>query len=130
MDSAQKQRRYEQQKDYKRRRYRDDPEIREALKVKSRLQYKREPDRYHARSIRRRYGLSSDQYAEMLAAQGGKCLICDNPPKTERTGRWRLAVDHDHETGRVRGLLCIGCNAYLGWYEKHSRAVQEYLGGA
>lgn len=53
------------------------------------------------------YGLTTEQYAVMLAAQNGGCKICGglNP-----SGR-RLAVDHDHHTGKIRGILCSRCNS-------------------
>lgn len=57
----------------------------------------------------RRYGLSVAVYQDMLAVQGGVCAICLRPP----VGR-RLSVDHCHETGRIRGLLCHNCNVSLG----------------
>lgn len=57
-----------------------------------------------------KYGLSVDQYDELLFLQDGKCAICRH---TCRTGN-RLAVDHCHETGKVRGLLCLCCNTALG----------------
>src|SRR5437867_13162633 len=53
-------------------------------------------------------GLSLAEYDALLAAQGGGCAICDRPPKTRR-----LDVDHDHRTGKVRGLLCHRCNRGL-----------------
>jgi hypothetical protein len=53
-------------------------------------------------------GITDDEYAGMLAEQGGGCAICGAPPKTRR-----LHVDHDHKTGRVRGLLCHRCNRAL-----------------
>jgi hypothetical protein len=55
----------------------------------------------HAAMIERTYGLTRDQYDELLALQGGVCAICRQKP-----GKKRLAVDHDHKTGQVRGLLC------------------------
>lgn len=69
----------------------------------------------HAGHIQRTYGLDEETYRGMLAWQGGRCYICRRLP---RSGR-RLAVDHDHNTGAVRGLLCAndewGCNrAVLG----------------
>lgn len=51
----------------------------------------------------------------MLQAQGGVCVICGKPESVVRNGTvQRLAVDHDHESGKVRGLLCYGCNIMLG----------------
>ena len=64
-------------------------------------------------------------YDAMLAAQGGVCAICGNPPKTRR-----LHIDHDHKTGKVRGLLCFQCNRFtLGKYAKPAklRAAADYL---
>ena len=57
---------------------------------------------------RKQLGVTVEQYDALLAAQGGGCAICGNPPKTRR-----LHVDHDHKTGRVRGLLCHRCNRAL-----------------
>lgn len=63
------------------------------------------------RSRLKRYGLAPDLFEAMVFCQSGLCKICGLPPR----GRWRrLAVDHDHVTGRVRGLLCSNCNAALG----------------
>jgi hypothetical protein len=56
------------------------------------------------------YGLQPGQYAEILEAQGGRCYICQRATGKTR----RLAVDHDHKTGFVRGLLCKPCNRMLG----------------
>lgn len=66
-------------------------------------------------AYRSRTGITEADYNAMLAAQGGGCAICGNPPKTRR-----LHVDHDHKTGRVRGLLCFRCN----------RALPAYVGAA
>jgi hypothetical protein len=73
----------------------------------------------------RRFGLDEQAYDRMLREQGGVCAICAEPPG----GRWnRLAVDHDHATGRVRGLLCTTCNTMLGRLERRYVATMEYLG--
>ena len=61
-------------------------------------------------SWKRLYGLTKEGYDTLLEQQGGKCAICRRPDR----GR-RLAVDHDHQTHRVRGLLCRTCNLALGW---------------
>ena len=61
--------------------------------------------RTHGAMIEKSYGLTSDDYAALLAAQGGRCAICRAKPRSIR-----LAVDHDHASGAVRGLLCSRCN--------------------
>lgn len=80
-------------------------------------------DRY----LRRTYGLTEAQYMKMLKLQGGKCWICQRPPKPGKN----LHVDHDHKTDRVRGLLNYQCNRRLLGRgrenpELHRRAA-EYL---
>lgn len=59
-----------------------------------------------------RYGITREDYDLMLEGQGGTCAICGSPPKANR-----LHVDHDHATGRVRGLLCTKCNTSLHYIE-------------
>lgn len=58
----------------------------------------------------KRLGVGDAEYEVMLLEQGGVCAICGNPPKE---GGRRLHVDHDHRTGKVRGLLCFRCNRFL-----------------
>jgi hypothetical protein len=55
----------------------------------------------------KRYKMTADQYDTLFVAQGGRCAICKE--KAENFDR-RLAVDHNHTTGKVRGLLCLFCN--------------------
>ncbi len=72
-------------------------------------------DRYETRQTLRRYGLTTASYDALLEAQGGVCGMCKEPEKLLRYGKvQRLSVDHDHETGAVRGLLCVNCNKVLG----------------
>ena len=58
--------------------------------------------------LRLKFGISLAQYDEMLETQHGLCAICSNAP-----GKFGLAVDHNHETNEVRGLLCSQCNVAL-----------------
>lgn len=67
----------------------------------------------------RRYGISRAGYDRMLMEQHGVCAICGGTDGTRK-----LAVDHDHETGRVRGLLCTRCNVGLGYF-RDARNVLE-----
>lgn len=59
----------------------------------------------HSAHIEKTYGLTAAEYDALLVLQGGKCAICRRRPKTKR-----LAVDHSHKSGEVRGLLCSRCN--------------------
>lgn len=73
----------------------------------SRRYYKKNP---YEPWLRNRYGLTGDDYARLYEAQNSGCAICGADHEPTR----RLSVDHDHDTGVVRGLLCSGCNAGLG----------------
>lgn len=71
----------------------------------------------HARDafLRRSYGITLVDYSEMLKAQGGLCGICKRSESHKSNGRPRaLSVDHCHNTGVVRGLLCRSCNSAIG----------------
>ena len=61
--------------------------------------------RSHAATVAKTYGITGDDYEALLRRQGGKCAICRARPRSKR-----LAVDHNHTTGAVRGLLCSRCN--------------------
>lgn len=63
--------------------------------------------------LRSRYGLTVADYDRMFASQGGVCALCGKPPLGGVKSQ-RLHVDHDHATGRVRGLLCNACNRAIG----------------
>ncbi len=59
--------------------------------------------------LQKLYGISLDEYKEILLMQGGGCAICGRPPTKEV-----LFVDHEHESGEIRGLLCRNCNTGIG----------------
>ena len=77
-------------------------------------------------SMKRKYGITLKEYSKLLIAQNGTCAICGHPPNGKH-----LAVDHDHITGKVRGLLCDSCNPMLG-YARDDRKILasaiDYLG--
>lgn len=66
------------------------------------------------RNLKSLYGLTVEQYNELKASQNNKCLIC---LRDASDCDQRLNVDHDHVTGKVRGLLCGPCNAALGIFQ-------------
>jgi hypothetical protein len=71
--------------------------------------------------LRRKFGISIDVYEEMLAAQGGVCGICGREPNPSIA----LHVDHDHETGVIRGLTCFRCNQALGAFGEDMERLQK-----
>jgi Recombination endonuclease VII len=77
---------------------------------------------YH---IKRRYGIGADEVDALIAAQGGVCPICGRADPEH--------VDHDHATGKVRGVLCFNCNGGLGQFRDDVNslfAAAEYLGAS
>ncbi len=62
----------------------------------------------HETRIQKLFGIDAAEYQRILTLQGGRCAICRQKPRSKN-----LAVDHDHETGEVRGLLCTRCNHKL-----------------
>jgi hypothetical protein len=83
-------------------------------------------DSERERHLVKKYGVTFARYAELLSEQGGCCVICRRPEPDNRM----LDVDHDHDTGVVRGLLCTSCNRVLGHAhdsEERLRAAADYL---
>jgi Recombination endonuclease VII len=83
--------------------------------------------------FQRKFGITVEDYDRMLAEQNGGCAICERKPDRvrRRTGKvLDLAVDHSHEDGHVRGLLCTDCNVVLGLMDDSPdllRAAVAYL---
>jgi hypothetical protein len=89
--------------------------------------HKAHPMRHRDRTLRAKYGITVEDFRDMLVGQAGRCLICHRVPPTD------LVVDHDHGTGRVRGLLCQRCNRMLGHVDERPeilRSAIRYLGEA
>src|SRR5215213_1302910 len=77
-------------------------------------------DQFREGHLRRKFGLSQADYEDLLARQGGGCRICGKRP-----GKISLHVDHDHETGDIRGLLCVGCNNALGQFRDDAALLRR-----
>ena len=72
----------------------------------------------------KRYGLTEQEYDQLLQQQDGHCALC--PATTYLPGRnERLGVDHDHKSGKVRGLLCQPCNLMLGYAKDLPERLEE-----
>lgn len=90
-------------------------------------------ENYHKRHLQllRRFGLSIDDYNAMHVAQAGVCAVCQQMETAldSRTQRpIALAVDHDHETGKVRGLLCSRCNRAIGYMQDNPKIMLAAAG--
>jgi Recombination endonuclease VII. len=70
---------------------------------------RKDPGYNSAQKLRKKYGMTEDDYNKLLAKQKGRCAICGKYKK--------LVVDHCHTTNKVRGLLCNNCNSMLGFSE-------------
>jgi hypothetical protein len=101
---------------------------------RSRRRYHADPERAAATfrrwMLKARHDLTEAEYFDLLDRQGGACAIC-GATEADRN-RPLLHVDHDHETGNVRGLLCTPCNAGIGHFRDDPallRRAIRYLGG-
>jgi hypothetical protein len=80
--------------------------------------------RERAAHLMRKYGMTIEQYDAMLEAQGGGCFICGRSPRDDIS----LHVDHDHSTGKVRGILCFRCNNALADFNEDATVLQKAIG--
>jgi hypothetical protein len=87
-----------------------------------------DPQSLRKNQLKWKYGLTLDQYDELFTQQGDKCVICGGVNKNGK----RLFVDHDHKTGKIRGLLCSQCNTMFGMAGDNPQILAnaiEYLKG-
>lgn len=121
----------EKRKAYKAEWYRkkqQDPKYRKERS--SYLRAYRATDNGRDKYLQRTYGITLEEYNRLLAAQGGMCSICG----TTNPGRGKAVfnVDHCHDTGTIRGLLCHSCNVGLGKFKDNPSLLlkaSSYLGG-
>jgi hypothetical protein len=102
---------------------------RERLLLESKLRKnwrKKTPEQNFSTYLKSLYGITTERYNDILNSQNGKCAIC----KGDEVHRRHLSVDHCHETGQIRGLLCVRCNAAIGHFKDDSKILKhaiEYL---
>tara|TARA_Y100001951_G_C11218935_1_gene227550 strand:+ start:276 stop:770 length:495 start_codon:yes stop_codon:yes gene_type:complete len=107
----------------------------ECHKAERRTSYPRHRKREMNWRLRTKYGIGMDEYNLLLKAQGGTCMICGNGggvrKKGSRNGKAGtpipLNVDHDHETGKIRGLLCLHCNTGLGHFKDSIDVIKNVI---
>ncbi len=81
-------------------------------------------ERQRAGHLKRKYGITLEQYDKLLARQGGRCAICRREPRPDIS----LHLDHDHESGQLRGILCFRCNNALGDFDDDPTLLWAALG--
>jgi hypothetical protein len=102
----------------------------QGVRVKESAERNRTPERVQAAAERRRrrtlagYGITPEEYDAIVERQGGGCICGSIHPG----GRWRrFHVDHDHQTNRVRGVLCHGCNTALGLVDEDPARLYQLM---
>ena len=99
---------------------------REQVRAQARIYVRARAEHFYANRIQRDFGLTIEQYNAMLAAQGGTCAICHQVETASYQGTiLRLAVDHDPDTGMVRGLLCRLHNQGIGQFAHDPDMLRE-----
>lgn len=87
--------------------------------------YKKDPSAYKWRNIKNTFGLSKEDFFNILEKQDSKCALCNKP--FVGLGGNILHIDHCHETGRIRGLLCMPCNVGLGMLGDNEEGLAKAL---
>lgn len=83
---------------------------------------KKNPEKIRGYQLLKNYGLTVERYNQMVEEQNGVCLICK-----QKSDSKKLSVDHNHETGEIRGLLCQGCNIGLGMFKNNVLILSEAI---
>ena len=99
----------------------------------NRKEYKKDydvkhPDSRKQSNLKIKYGITLEKYNRLFEDQGGVCAVCGFPETVFYKGTLRsLAVDHNHQTHKVRGLLCRGCNIALGHLKENPVVIKSLL---
>jgi len=111
-----------------------DPQKRSIMLIRGRMWREKNPEADVRKHLRRKYGMTLEQYNTLFDKQKGLCALCSKPESVKRNSKSerpeRLAVDHCHDTGRIRGLLCFKCNTAVGSIgddEESAKRVVEYF---
>lgn len=115
----------EQKRNYNKAYYHDNKERYKQYRIAHKEFYNEYDRKRHHTHYKRftRYGITLDDAIIIFIHQQKKCAICKRDDLTLE----ELHIDHCHSTGVVRGLLCIACNTKLGWYEKQTQHIKEYM---
>jgi len=112
----------------RRERYAKDKQYREKLKQQAKEYWAKFPEKRKSGRIRSNYDMSMEDFKELMSLQNGMCAICGYSDTSDKN-KFPL-VDHCHQTGKVRGLLCMNCNQALGKFKDSTSnltAAMAYL---
>ena len=96
----------------------------ERLRAEQKRRYQLNKDKVWEDNLSKTFGMTLQEYNHILAYQGGRCGICQCLPEEETR---KFAVDHCHVTGKIRGILCRGCNVGIGNLKDDVEVVQAAL---
>lgn len=101
------------------------------MRERAKQAHKLNPGLFKKNKLKSTYGISTEEYSSKLVSQDSKCPICFREISGEvNTKELRAVVDHDHQTGLVRGILCLYCNSLIGYCREDKIVLQaaiEYL---
>lgn len=111
-----------------RKKYRREDAVRERTSAYNKRYAKENPELMKKKdrrsSLKRFWGMTVEQYEAMKEKQGGTCALC---PKTESNPHKRLCIDHDHENGKIRGLLCDNHNRAMGLFKDSIEDMEKAI---
>jgi hypothetical protein len=94
----------------------------------NKIRYRKNPHHFKNKRLKQEYGVTWEWYKAQLDMQGGCCAVCGADPTCQKK---MFAVDHDHQTGQVRGIICSRCNVVLDRFDKvpdFAAKAEAYLG--
>lgn len=108
----------------RRAKYAENQEFRDAAKAKSKEWQEANPHKRHAQRLNQ-YGLTPDTFLAMMESQNHKCAICGHSDKSQK--KTFPMIDHCHETGKVRGILCSSCNMGIGKFKDNIELLEAAI---
>ena len=100
-------------------------ECKECSKLRTINYRKNNREKGYSAGIKYLYGITVEDYNKMFSAQKGKCAICKSS-ETQKNKR-RFDIDHNHTTGKVRGLLCHNCNSAIGKFKENINSLKNAI---
>lgn len=109
-------------------------EKKEKISERKKRNYKEDPEKYKKKArgyqLKKQYNMTLEEYDELLKTQNFVCAICGLPETQHSNKKGKvdsLRVDHDHDTGKIRGLLCSRCNFGLGHFQDDKKLLNKAI---